>query len=134
MDISLPINKVIIGKGLSVLLKTTFDDAVPLARWQGQTEMQIRKLLFQQVSSTEGKVKVKVLVAQSCLSILTPWTVAHQALLSVEFSRQEYWSGLPFPSLEDLPDSGIDCLSHQGSPNFYLKRETGNSTNFICFQ
>ena len=40
---------------------------------------------------------VKVLVTQSCLFV-TPWTVAHQAPLSMEFSRQEYWSGLPFPS------------------------------------
>ena len=36
-----------------------------------------------------------------------PWTVAHQAPLSMGFSRQEYWSGLPFPSPEDLPDPGI---------------------------
>ena len=34
----------------------------------------------------------------------TPWTAAHQAPLSVEFSRQEYWSGLPFPTPGDLPD------------------------------
>ena len=39
---------------------------------------------------------------------VTPWTVAHQAPLSMEFSRQEYWSGLPFPSLGDLPNSGIE--------------------------
>ena len=38
---------------------------------------------------------------------VTPWTVAHQAPLSMEFSRQEYWSGLPFPSPGDLPNSGI---------------------------
>ena len=37
----------------------------------------------------------------------TPWTVAHQAPLSMEFSRQEYWCGLPFPSSEDVPNSGI---------------------------
>ena len=36
-----------------------------------------------------------------------PWTVAHQAPLSMEFSRQEYWSRLPFPSSVDLPDPGI---------------------------
>ena len=36
-----------------------------------------------------------------------PWTVACQAPPSMEFSRQEYWSGLPFPSPGDLPDSGI---------------------------
>ena len=37
----------------------------------------------------------------------TPWTVAYYAPLSMGFSRQEYWSGLPFPSPEDLPDPGI---------------------------
>ena len=37
----------------------------------------------------------------------TPWTVARQASLSVEFSRHEYWSGLPFPPPGDLPDPGI---------------------------
>ena len=42
----------------------------------------------------------------------TPWTVAHQAPPSMEFSRQEYWSGLPFPSPGDLPDPGIE----PGSP------------------
>ena len=37
----------------------------------------------------------------------TPWTIAYQAPLSMGFSRQEYWSGLPFPSPGDLPDPGI---------------------------
>ena len=37
----------------------------------------------------------------------TPWTVAYQASLSMGFSRQEYWSGLPFLSPRDLPDPGI---------------------------
>ena len=40
-------------------------------------------------------------------SLAAPWTVAQQAPLSVGFSRQEYWSGLPFPSPGDLPDPGI---------------------------
>ena len=39
---------------------------------------------------------------------VTPWTVAYQAPLSMGFSRQEYWSGLPFPSPGDLPDPGIE--------------------------
>ena len=43
---------------------------------------------------------------------VTPWTVAHQAPPSLEFSRQEYWSGLPLPSPGDLPDPGIEL----GSP------------------
>ena len=43
----------------------------------------------------------------------TPWTVAHQAPLSMEFPRQEYWNELPFLSLEDLPDSGVKlCPLH----------------------
>ena len=41
----------------------------------------------------------------------TPWTVAHQASLSIGFPRQEYWSGLPFPSPGDLPDPGIEPRS-----------------------
>ena len=44
-------------------------------------------------------------------SLATPWTVACQALLSLEFSRQKYWSGLPFPSPGDLPDPGIEPRS-----------------------
>ena len=51
------------------------------------------------------------LVAKSCLTLVTPWTVAHQAPLSMGFSRQEYWSGLPFPSPGDLPDPGIEPRS-----------------------
>ena len=51
-------------------------------------------------------------VAQSCLTFVTTWTVAHHAPLCMEFSRQEYWSGLPFPSPGDLPDPGIE----PGSP------------------
>ena len=46
-------------------------------------------------------------VAKLCPTLATPWTVAHQAPLSMGFSRQEYWSGLPFPSSRDLPDPGI---------------------------
>ena len=40
-----------------------------------------------------------------------PWTVAHQAPLSMGFSRQEYWSGLPCPSPGDLPDPGMEPRS-----------------------
>ena len=45
-------------------------------------------------------------------SLRPPWTITYQALQSMEFSRQEYWSGLPFPSPGDLPDPGIE----PGSP------------------
>ena len=51
-------------------------------------------------------------VAQSCPTLCDPWTVACQAPLSMGFSRQEYWSGLPFPSPGDLPNPGVE----PGSP------------------
>ena len=44
------------------------------------------------------KVKSESEVAQSCPTLAAPWTAAHQALLSMRFARQEYWSGLPLPS------------------------------------
>ena len=44
-------------------------------------------------------------------SFATPRTEAQEALLSMGFSRQEYWSGLPFPSPGDLPDPGIETMS-----------------------
>ena len=52
------------------------------------------------------------LVAKSCPTLVTPWTVACQASLFIGFSRQEYWSGLPLPSPGDLPNPGIE----PGSP------------------
>ena len=52
------------------------------------------------------------LVAKSYLTLATSWTVACQAPLSMGFPRQEYWSGLPFPSPGDLPDPAIE----PGSP------------------
>ena len=51
------------------------------------------------------------LVDKSCLTLVTPWTVAHQAPLSMGFSKQEYWSGLPFSSPGGLPDLGIELRS-----------------------
>ena len=56
-----------------------------------------------------GKVKVKSLSRVRLYA--TPWTVAHQAPLFMGFSRQEYWSGLPFPSPGDLPDPEIEPRS-----------------------
>ena len=57
---------------------------------------------------------VEGVVAQSCPTFATPWTVAYQASPSMGFSRQEYWIGLPFPSPGDLHDPGIE----PGSPAF----------------
>ena len=72
-------------------------------------------------------VKVKVKSLSRVRLFATPWTVIYQAPWSMGFSRQEYWSGLPFPSPGDLPNPGSEpgspalqadslSLSHQGSP------------------
>ena len=50
---------------------------------------------------------------------VTPWTVAHQAPLSMGFPRQEYWSGLPFPSPEDRPNPGIERASPTLAGRFF---------------
>ena len=62
-------------------------------------------------STVTFRMVVFVLVAQLCLTAI-PWSVAHWAPLSMESSRQEYWSGLSFPSPGDLPNPGIE----PGSP------------------
>ena len=51
------------------------------------------------------------LVPKSYQTLATPWIVAHQAPLSMGFTRQKYWSGLPFPRPGDLSDSGIKPAS-----------------------
>ena len=51
------------------------------------------------------------LVTKSCLTLMTPWTVVRQAPLSIGFSRQEYWSGLPFASPGDCPNPGVEPRS-----------------------
>ena len=53
-------------------------------------------------------VAINVLCVQF---FVTPWTVAHQAPLSIEFSRQDYQNGLPLPTLEDPPDLGTEPVS-----------------------
>ena len=53
----------------------------------------------------------RVLVTQSCLTLCNPMAVARQAPLSLEFFRQEYWSGFPFPAPMDLPNPGIKPTS-----------------------
>ena len=76
-------------------------------------------------------MKVKVKSLSRVRLFVTPRTVAYQAPPSTEFSRQEYWSGLPFPSPGDLPNPGIepgspaleaDALTSEppGKPNIYL--------------
>ena len=55
-----------------------------------------------------------------------PWTIAHQALLSLRFPRQEYWSGLPFPPPGDLPDSGTEPASPALAGRFFTAELVGS--------
>ena len=103
----------------------------------GISEIELSKndLYFQNISPFSNSAGgLYVLVTQSCPTLCHPWTVAHQAPLSLEFPRQEYRSGLPFPSPGDLPNvvgggSNPDLppcklilylLRHQGSPAGWL--------------
>ena len=61
-------------------------------------------------------------------SFETPWTVAHQAPLSLGFTRQEYWSGLPFSPLEDLSDQGIKPISSALAGGFFTTEPLGKLT------
>ena len=56
---------------------------------------------------------------------VTPWTVACQAPLSMEFYRQEYWSGLPIPIPGDFPDSGIKLSSPAMAGGFFTTAPPG---------
>ena len=98
-----------------------FSTQQPLRLWEWLKEMCIYNIHYIIINKT-------CLAANLSLPLLRhPWTVACQATLSMEFPRGEYWSGLPFPSAGNLPNSGIKpaspalqadslLLSHQGSP------------------
>ena len=58
-------------------------------------------------------------------SFATPWTVARQAPLSMGFPRQEYWSGLPYPSPGDLPGPGIEPVAPSLEGGFFTTKPCG---------
>ena len=75
-------------------------------------------IFFRQIMNMSAQLLTHV----KCL--VTPWTVAHQSPLSMEFSRQEYWSRLPFPSPGDLPNPGIEPLSLALTGGFFTTSAT----------
>ena len=103
--------------------------------WQKPTQS-VKQLSFNK-KINQFKIKKNVYIAINAMLLsrfsyvrlcATPETAAHQAPPSLGFSRQEHWSGLPFPSPGDIPDPGIKLgppalqvdsllLSHQGSPS-----------------
>ena len=114
--------------GLKLIIqKTKIMVSGPITSWEidGETVETVADLIFLSSKITADcdcsheitrhlllgrKVKVKSLSRVRLFA--TPWTVAYQAPPSMGFSRQEYWSGLPFPSPGDLPNPGIE----PGSP------------------
>ena len=64
-------------------------------------------------------------------SFATPWMVARQAPLSVGFPRQEYWMGLPFPSLGDLPNPGIEPAAPALAGGFFIAEPPGK--HVFCY-
>ena len=72
-------------------------------------------------------------VAQLIRLFATPWTVAHQASPPMEFSRHEYWSGLPFPSPGDLPNPRIEPGSPALQADALPSEPPGNSNYFINY-
>ena len=76
------------------------------------------------------RITLCVLVAQSCLTV-TLWTVACHAPPSLGFSRQEYWSGLPFPFPGDLPNPGTEPRSPALQADSLLSEPSGKPKNYF---
>ena len=79
-------------------------------------------------ATREAQKKVKVKSLSRVQLFVTPWIAAHQAPLSMGFSMQEYWSGLPFPSPGDLPDPGIKPRSRALQPDAGSQQMTAYQT------
>ena len=97
-------------------------------------------------SQKQPMVRIRVLgISSTCAQSLshvrvwlfaTPWTVAHQAPLSIEFSRQEYRIGLPFPTPKYIPDPGIKPLSPESpelAGGFFTTVPPGKSLDRVYF-
>ena len=73
------------------------------------------------------------LVVQSCPTLVTPWTEACQAPLSMGFPKQECWSRLPFPSQGDLPHSGMESTSPDNARGFFTTEPPGKPSGQALF-
>ena len=91
--------------------------------WQKRVGRIMNNHEVEYCTAVKTKVTIKCvrvcLVTQSCLTFRDPWTVACQAPLSTRFSRQEYWSRLPFISPGDLLDPGIQPTSPAPAGRFF---------------
>ena len=99
----------------------THEHKAPWPQEQGDIEVSL-------VAVTKFRIVYRGMSFHACVHALslsrvqllvTLWTVAHQASLSMEFSRQEYWSGVPCPSPEDPPNPGIEPRSPALAGRFF---------------
>ena len=67
------------------------------------------------------------------LALFDLWTIAHQAPLSLGFSRQGYWSGFPFPPPGDLPNPGIEPSSSELAGGFYATEPPGKPIDYVLW-
>ena len=74
------------------------------------------------IAQPKEPMENEVKVIQSCPTLCDPMDCTHQATLSMEFSRQEYWSGQPFPSPGEFPNPGIEPVSL----NYLLHQQAGS--------
>ena len=88
-------------------------DQAGVDSWIVMADVQLKLDMKQQTVSKSGtlSLKVKVKSLSRIRLFATPWTLANQAPLSMEFSRQAYWSRVPLPSPGDLPNPGIESRS-----------------------
>ena len=88
-----------------------------------------------EITSQETILACNVLSRSVLSDSVAPWTVAHQAYLSTEFSWQEYHSGLPFPTPGDLPESGIkpaSLVSSALASGVFTTAPPGQPTGWVC--
>ena len=123
---------------LSFIIRGTHD--INLAR-QLCPNLKICKRLFSSFFNAHITFKVTIqcyfaccVCAQSlsCVQLFgTPWTAGHQAPLPMEFSRQEYWSGLPFVPPGNVPDPGIEPVSPALTGRFFTTEPPGKPS--LCY-
>ena len=98
---------------------------------QARDQTQVSRIAgrrFNLWATREAQKKVKVKSLSRVQLFVTPWIAAHQAPLSMRFSMQEYWSGLPFPSPGDFPDPGIKPRSRALQPDAGSQQMTAYQT------
>ena len=111
MDCSLPgssVHGILLARILEWVGISFYRESSPPREWTWVSCIAGR---FFTVWATREAIRRISEVIQSCPTLATRWTVAHQAPPSMKFSRQEYWSVLPFPSPGDLPDPGNESMS-----------------------